>query len=126
MNEFTKIGIGIMVFALLFFSMGIIPAQFKRKISNCMLFYISLALILNIVASIFLFAGSEREWFSTHGALGYIALLVLMIVCLKIWNIRIKIGGQAEINEAVNLFLRFSYVWWLFTFFTGVVQVAIN
>lgn len=119
MNELIKIGTQLVVLALVFYSIGIITEQRKRRVNNTVLTFISLGIIFDIVATAFMIVGSKNGPITLHGFIGYSALLGMSIDCIRFWKFRSKMGKNAEVNESLHLYSRYAYIWWVVAFITG-------
>lgn len=119
MNELIKIGTQLVVLALVFYSIGIITEQRKRRVNNIVLTFVSLGILFDIMATIFMIAGSKNGPITVHGFIGYSALLGMSIDCLRLWKFRHKMGAKADVNETLHLYSRYAYIWWVVAFITG-------
>ena len=70
-------------------------------------------------------AGSHRPWFTPHGIVGYLALLVMVVAVARLWGLR-RQGSDPAIPEKLGLFLRIAYVTWLIAYGIGVALAAMR
>ncbi len=79
--------------ALLAYSIAIITEQKQHKITNRVLWFISLGIILDITATAFMIAGSANTPFTIHGILGYSSMTAMLIDAGLMWRWRLKSGA---------------------------------
>ena len=123
MNPYTLIGSITITAALLAYSIAVITEQVKKKINKVVLIFLSLGLILDIAATSLMIIGSSNSVFTLHGAIGYSALLTMMIDTYLIWRNYLKLGEN--IGKSLHLFTRIAYLWWIIAFITGSLLVAL-
>lgn len=119
MNTLSIIGATIVTLALISYSIGIISEQVKRKIIPRVLIFITLGVILDVTATIFMILGSKNSPFTVHGFVGYSALLVMLIELVRIWQTYNKSGMNAEVPKGLHLYSRLAYIWWVVAYITG-------
>ena len=121
MATVIKIGILFVHLALIFYTLFIIFEHKHRKTSNQVLFFITFAILFDLIATGCMMAGTTGNYFTFHGIVGYSGLLMMIIDAILLWKIRIKNGTDAMINKGLNLYSKFSFIWWLIAFITGVI-----
>lgn len=119
MNTLSIIGATIVTLALISYSIGIISEQVKRKIIPRVLVFITLGVILDVTATIFMILGSQNSPFTIHGFIGYSALLVMLIELVRIWRTYNASGINAEVPKGLHLYSRVAYIWWVVAYITG-------
>lgn len=119
MNTLSITGAVIVTLALISYSIGIISEQVKKKMIPRVLIFITLGVVLDITATIFMILGSRNSPFTVHGFIGYSALIVMLIELVRIWRSYNKAGMDAEIPKGLHLYSRFAYIWWVIAYFTG-------
>jgi hypothetical protein len=119
MNTLSIIGASIVTLALISYSIGILTEQFKKKIIPRVLVFITLGVVLDITATIFMILGSTNSPFTYHGFIGYSALFVMLIELVRIWRTYNKLGMGAEVPGGVHLYSRYAYIWWVIAYITG-------
>ena len=78
MNQLSVGGAIVVTLALIFYSVGVISQQRKRVISQKAITFLSLGLVLDITATIFMILGSPNSPFTIHGFIGYSALAAML------------------------------------------------
>ena len=119
MNALSITGATIVTLALISYSIGIISEQVKRKIIPRVLIFITLGVVLDITATIFMILGSKNSPFTSHGFIGYSALFLMLIEVVKIWRAHNKSGMRADVPKGLHMYSRFAYIWWVVAYITG-------
>lgn len=126
MKPVLVIGTAIVHLALLFYSLGIIIEQRKRRVTNKVLLYVTLGVIFDIVATACMIMGSSRGFLTLHGAVGYSGLLLMIIDCIWLWRFFLQQGSEAEVSRNLHLFSRIAYIWWIAAYLTGALMVMLR
>ena len=119
MNPLSFTSATIVTFALISYSIGIKSQNEKRKIIPRVLVFITLGVILDVTATIFLILGSNKSPFTIHGYIACSALLIMLIELVKIWKAYNKSGTRGEVTKGLHLYTRFAYIWWVIAYFIG-------
>ena len=119
MNTLSIIGASLVTLALISYSIGIMSEQLHKKLLPRVLVFITLGVILDISATIFMILGSRNSPFTTHGFIGYSALLIMLIELFRIWKLYNRGGIHADVPKALHLFSRYAYIWWVVAYITG-------
>ena len=125
MNSLLIAGSVIVTIALIFYSIGILTEQIKRVISSNVLVFVTLGIVFDITATIFMIAGSPNSPFTFHGFLGYSALAVMLIDVILIWNLKHKRGINTAVPGKLHIYSRYAYIWWVIAYITGGLLVMI-
>ncbi len=126
MNPILTAGTRIVVLALFSYSVAIFTEQRKRRANSVVSIFLTLGIILDIVATAFMIIGSPNSPFTAHGFLGYSALLAMLIDFLLIWKFRLTHGKKTEVTRGLHLYSRYAYLWWVVAFITGSVMVMLK
>jgi len=119
-------GAGIVIVALLSYSLSIITEQRKKLVTPFVLKFLTIGIILDITATIFMIIGSTKSAFTLHGILGYSSLAGMLVDTILIWKFH-KSGKPGDIVPAwLHLYSRFAYAWWVVAFFTGLMLVILR
>lgn len=119
MNPLSITGATIVTLALISYSIGIISEQVKKKLIPRVLIFITLGVVLDITATIFMILGSQNSPFTIHGFIGYSALFLMLIELVKIWQTYRKSGLRGDVPKGVHLYSRYAYIWWVVAYITG-------
>ncbi|HEX7510940.1 MAG TPA: hypothetical protein VF335_06545 [Chitinivibrionales bacterium] len=116
MNPTLMTGTCIVTFALIAYSIGAIAEQKRRIITNVVIIFLTIGIILDITATIFMIAGSRHIPITVHGFIGYSALLAMLIDTISIWRAKLKNLG---VSNRLHVYTRFSYAWWVIAYVAG-------
>ena len=118
MNIFISYGTKIVVLALIAYSVAILTEQKIHHVSNRVLIFLTLGIILDIVATTFMILGSGNTPFTLHGFIGYSSLGAMLIDTVLIWRHRLKSSATEEVPKRLHLYSRYAYIWWIIAFIT--------
>lgn len=125
MNVLLMIGSFVVTLALIAYSIGVLTEQRTHKLGLRVMRFITIGIILDIVATTFMILGSPNSPFTLHGFLGYSALAVMLVDVILIWRLKINKGIDAEVPKGLHLYSRYAYAWWVIAFITGGLMVII-
>jgi hypothetical protein len=117
------IGAGIVIFALFSYSLAIITEQRKRLVTPFVLKFLTIGIILDILATTFMIIGSTKSAFTLHGILGYSSLMAMLVDTLLIWKFHNRTQPGDLVPKNLHLYSRFAYAWWVIAFITGLMLV---
>ena len=120
MKEVTIVGIIFVQVALILYTIFIILESKRQKTTKSVLIFITLAVLFDIAATTCMMIGTTRTYFTFHGIMGYIGLLLMIIDAVLLWKYKIKQGAEVLISKSLNLFSRIAYTWCVIAFMTGV------
>lgn len=124
MNSLLITGSVIVTLALLSYSIGILIEQRKKILNSNVMLFMTLGIVLDITATIFMIVGSPNSPFTVHGFLGYSALLVMLIDVFLLWQYRINKGATEKVSKGLHLYSRYAYSWWVIAYITGSMLVV--
>ncbi len=119
MNIFLSYGTKIVILALIAYSIAILTEQKTHRVSNRVLIFITLGIILDITATVFMIMGSGNTLFTLHGFIGYSSLSAMLVDTVFIWNHRLKSGATEKVSKRLHLYSRYAYIWWIIAFITS-------
>ncbi len=123
MNLYLQLGSTIVVFALLFYSIGVITEQKTGILSKKVLTFITLGVIFDIAATILMVVGSSKNGLTFHGFIGYSSLAGMLIDAILMWTRVAKNGMGSEASLKLHKYTRYAYIWWVLAFITGALLV---
>lgn len=126
MNPTLMTGTKIVVLALTAYTIAIVTEQRKHRVTNNVLIFLTLGIVLDVTATIFMIKGSSNTPFTVHGFIGYSSLLGMLIDTFLIWRFRLANGIDAEVPRGLHFYSRYAYSWWVIAFITGGVFAVIN
>jgi hypothetical protein len=106
--------------ALILYTLFIIFENRKQKTTKSVLVFITLAVIFDIAATTCMMIGTTRTYFTFHGIVGYIGLLLMVVDAFLLWKYKFKYGADILISKSLNSFSKIAYIWWIIAFITGV------
>jgi hypothetical protein len=121
LNQTLSIGIVIVNFALLFYSIAIIREQKQKTINKATIVCLTLGIICDITSTIFMIIGSKRIPITVHGFIGYSALLAMLADTVLIWRRWIKFGSGFAVNKTLHSFSRYAFCWWVIAYIAGAI-----
>jgi uncharacterized repeat protein (TIGR03987 family) len=119
MNTLSIAGAIIVTLALISYSIGIISEQLKKKIIPRVLIFLTVGVVLDVTATIFMILGSKNSPFTIHGFIGYSALLVMLIELVRIWKVYNREGINGDVPKGLHFYSRIAYIWWVVAYITG-------
>ena len=119
MNSLSITGAFLVSLALISYSIGILTEQFKKRIIPRVMIFITLGVLLDITATIFMILGSRNSPFTFHGSIGYSALIVMIIECWLLWKLYFKEGIRADVPAKLHRYSLLAYIWWVLAYITG-------
>ncbi len=105
--------------ALIAYTAGMFGVYRRRRATAFVLGAFAVAVAFDVLATGCMVAGSRRPWFSPHGLVGYLALVVMVVAVSRLWGLR-RQGRDVEIPDPLRGFLRVAYVVWLIAYAIGV------
>lgn len=125
MNPISLIGAFIDTIAFLLYGIGTISSLRFRMVSPGVLWFLSLGLLLDIAATVFMIIGAPNNLFSLRGIFRYSALLAMLVVVILIWRIYITEKMHAEIKEKMLAYMRVAISWWIIAYISGTLLVIV-
>jgi hypothetical protein len=119
MKTAAVIGSFIVIFALLFYSIGFLKVRKIKIINTFVLVFYTIGVSLDITATTFMIIGSTKGLFTPHGLLGYSALLGMLTDTILFWRYKIKHGSSEPISKSLHLYSQIAYAWWVIAFISG-------
>jgi hypothetical protein len=126
MSHYSMIGAGIVIFALLSYSLSIITEQRKRLVTPFVLRFLTMGIVLDITATIFMIIGSKSGAFTLHGILGYSSLAAMLIDTILIWQFHLGSKPGDLVPSKLHIYSRLAYGWWVIAFITGLLLVMMR
>jgi len=126
MKIYSLIGSFVVIFALVFYSIGFAREQKKKLVTSRVLLFYTLGVIFDISATSLMILGSSKGLLTFHGFIGYSSLLGMSIDTFLLWKHHLKKGTDENVSKGLNLFSRVAYIWWVAAFITGGLLVALR
>ena len=110
-------------FALLSYTLFIIQEHKKKKATNLLLTFLTVGVLLDIVATVCMISGSENSPFSPHGILGYSSLTAMLVDMVLVWRFKLQYGSEKGFTPFLNKYSKIAYTWWVLAYITGATMV---
>lgn len=120
MPKVTIAGIIFVHIALILYTLFIVFESRKHKTTKLVLVLISLAVMFDVIATACMMIGTTRTYFTFHGIMGYIGLLLMLVDAVLLWKYKLKYGIENLISKSLNSFTKIAYSWWIIAYITGV------
>lgn len=105
--------------ALVLYTIFIIKESKYQRATKGVVGFITAAVIFDVSATGCMMIGTEKEFFTTHGILGYTALATMLVDAFFIWKHKLRHGPDVPFSEALNRNSKLAYVLWLIAFASG-------
>jgi hypothetical protein len=119
MNFLAVVGAFIITLALLSYGIGSIAVVRFKIVTQGVLIFLTLGVLLDFIAVVFMIIGSSKGPFTLHGYLGYSAMLTMIINLILVWRWYLKNGFDTIISNWIILYSKIAYAWWLIVYITG-------
>ena len=116
----------IVTLALIIYTIGFVKERKAKLVTSRILFFYSLGVLLDITATIFMIIGSSKGIISTHGLIGYSALLAMLTDTCLLWRHNLKLGSMSTVSRSLHLYSQIAYTWWVTAYITGGILVAVS
>ena len=126
MNTLLACGIVLVNVALVAYTAAFIGIMRKKKVSGWPITLLAAGVTLDISSTTLMIIGSSHSFMSSHGVLGYSALLLMLVECFLIWRVRSQQGAGAVLPRYLHIYARVAYMWWIVAYVAGAAIVAIR
>ena len=126
MKIYSLIGSFVVIFALVFYSIGFAKEQKKKLVASRVLLFYTLGVIFDISATSLMILGSSKGLLTFHGFIGYSSLLGMVVDTFLLWRFNRKNGSDIKISKSLDIYSRIAYIWWVAAFITGGLLVALR
>jgi hypothetical protein len=112
-------GVVLIHIAFVLYTIFIIKETRHGRATNGVVGFITAAVLFDLSATGCMMIGTEKQYFTTHGILGYTALFVMILDAIFIWKHRLRHGGEVPFSRTLNRNSKLAYVLWIAAFATG-------
>lgn len=119
-------GVILIHIALILYSIFIFKEHKYKRATKGVVWFISVAVVFDISATVCMMLGTAEKYFTLHGILGYTALVVMLIDAVFIWKHKIKYGSEVPFSATLNRNSKLGYILWLIAFTTGEMLAVMN
>jgi len=124
MKIYAMIGSFVVLFALIFYSIGFAKEQRRKLITPRVLLFYTLGVLFDISATTLMILGSTKGLLTFHGFIGYSSLLGMTIDTILLWRHYQKKDPDMKVSKGLHIYSRIAYIWWVVAFITGGLLVA--
>ncbi len=125
MSPILIAGTTIVNLALIAYSVGIITEQRKHRVTRTVLWFLTVGVVFDIIATACMIIGSSNSPFTVHGILGYSSLAAMLLETSLAWRQRLR-NGEAKVSRGLHLYSRIAYIWWVLAYLTGALLVFVS
>ena len=123
MNPISLAGAFVITFSLLSYGIGSISLQRFKVVSTGVLVYLTIGIVIDLIAATLMIIGSRHTTLSLHGFLGLSAILVMFIDVVLLWRFFSKNGSEAVVSKSLLTYSKLAYLWWIVAYLTGSVLI---
>jgi heme A synthase len=118
MNGFLYAGMGVVTFALIFYTIFVVLKRKNKKLNIKICSILSVGALFDVSGTILMIIGSKEIPLTVHGIIGYTALTAMILEMILMWRYLVT-NGNKEIKKSLNLYTWFAYSWWVIAYFAG-------
>ena len=119
MEPIAVVGAFIITLSLLAYGIGSITLIRFKMIGFIALIFLTIGVILDVTAIIFMTIGAQGTPFTFHGFIGYIAFLIMLIDTVWVWVSYFKNGMDSPVSNKLFTFAKYAYLCWIIAYITG-------
>ncbi|MFW5822242.1 MAG: hypothetical protein ACOCU7_02530 [Tangfeifania sp.] len=123
MNTISLAGAFVITFSLLSYGIGSISLQRFKVVSSHVVAFLTVGIVLDVVAATLMIIGSVNTPFSLHGFIGLSAIAVMFADVVLLWRVFNKYGSDATVPKPLLLYSKLAYLWWIIAYLTGSVLI---
>lgn len=119
MNPLAIIGAFIITLSFLAYGIGSVSLVRFRIIGRIVLLFLTMGVILDLVAILLMILGSKGSPFTLHGFLGAVAFFVMLADTIWCWKIYLTQGRDSKTRNPHVVYTKVAYLFWVVAYFTG-------
>lgn len=117
-------GTTIVNLALISYSIAVITEQRRHRVIPRVRLFLTLGVILDIIATVCMIIGSSNSPFTLHGILGYSSLAAMSLDAALLWRHWLR-HGEEVVPRSLHIYSRYAYLWWIAAYITGAALVLL-
>jgi hypothetical protein len=125
MKSILIAGIIIVNMALISYATAIIIQSLKKAVTRNVLTFLTVGVILDITATIFMIIGSGKA-ISFHGVVGYLSLAGMLTDTILSYRKVIRSGINAILSKKFILWSQAAFIYWIVAYITGAILVTVK
>ncbi len=126
MNTTILIGTIIVNLALISYSIAVFKQRKAKALNKNVMTFLTLGIILDITATIFMIIGSSKGGFTLHGFIGYSSLTGMLLDTYFSYKFVKKNGIGTSVPSKFTRNTTFVYLYWVSAYITGAMLVMIR
>ena len=119
MNSLAIIGAFVITLSFLAYGIGSISLVRFRIVGRIVVAFLSLGVVLDIVAIGLMMLGSKGTPFTFHGFLGATAFFVMLVDTVWSWRMYFTHGRDCRALKSHIIYTKAAYLFWVLAYFTG-------
>lgn len=124
MSPILIAGTTIVNLALISYTVFIIKQRKAKTLTKSVLFFLSMGVVFDISATIFMITGSSTGGISLHGLIGYSSLTGMLLEVYFSYKVKLKQGINATLSPKFIRISTIVYAYWVLAYITGAAIVA--
>lgn len=119
MNLLAIIGAFVITLSFLAYGIGSISLVRFKIVGRIVLTFLTLGVILDLVAIYLMILGSKGTPFTLHGLLGGVAFFVMFVESIWCWKLYLNYGRDFKAGKSHIVYTKVAYLFWVVAYFTG-------
>ncbi len=119
MELIILMGVVLIHIALVLYTVFIIKETKYKRATRGVVGFITAAVLFDISATLCMMIGTDEDYFTLHGILGYTALFLMVLDAIFIWKHKMRHGAEVPFSATLNRNSKLAYVLWIAAFTTG-------
>ena len=122
MNPIRIAAVSTVTLALIMYTTGTVQEQRSRRAGAGARGFLLAGVLLDVTATVLMVVATGRLALTLHGALGYSALVLMILDTALLWRHARRLGA-AEVPRGLHLYSRLAYLYWVAAYVTGAALV---
>ena len=119
MQLIILMGVVLIHIAFILYTVFIIKETRHGRATRGVVGFITAAVMFDVSATLCMMIGTDEDYFTLHGILGYTALSVMVLDAIFIWRHKTRHGSEVPFSATLNRNSKLAYVLWIAAFATG-------
>nr|WP_321356980.1 hypothetical protein [uncultured Draconibacterium sp.] len=123
MSPLAIVGAFVITLSFLAYGIGSISLVRFRIVGRIVVAFLSIGVVLDIVAIGLMMLGSKGSPFTLHGFLGATAFFVMLVDTVWSWRMFLAFGRDCKARKNHIIYTKAAYLFWVLAYFTGSIIV---
>jgi uncharacterized membrane protein YidH (DUF202 family) len=119
MNPLAIVGAFVITLSFLSYGIGSISLVRFNIVGRIVVAFLSMGVILDIIAITLMILGSKGSPFTLHGFLGATAFIVMLVDAIWSWKMYIANGRDSKARKNHIIYTKAAYGFWVVAYLTG-------